>query len=643
MIKYLFTLLCLTSFIISSHSSASLGGYAQIGAIALESEPTLNQDKVKRDPQAKLEEKAQLLLQVPSNSAAKRKLFRLFDVADPRPFNSIMYPYSLREINILVGDGESRDVHLYAQLDRARTFMGKVALARLISEPITDIPLILCRQQALKVLIANRSKADLNASLAFLMETIGKHEKMLLNAWNPAADLDAELAKRVYFSGIFDSWNTKPHCCEVVRKFYYGGTALLAGVTCGIIGVLGWQLYNTVSAWLHYQIPGKIAAPLSALYVGCIGIDIYNIYKLKAEFETQHYIYTSLYKRMQPLAATFYAIDALYVRLQQKDAAPLRAVMQNYNQLKDFCENKNISCCLAVLKKVLMSGSFAQENGTWQERLGDAVTAYALLHKVKDELVPVMVALGSIDAYMSVASAYCQSALQPQRYVFAEFVEQGSPVLAIKGLYNPLLSGSQIKASDIYLGANKPGTLILTGPHGGGKSTYMKAIAYAVQLAQTFGIVPAEKATLTVFDKLYTYANIKEELGQGYSTFMAEKKRLDDIQKELLLSTELKTLTVIDEPLKGTMEAEGALRVERFLKQVAPLKNSILVMATHFERPAQLGKEMPASIVNAHPELVEKSTGEFVRTFTIVPGPNEWWFTDAQKRERYINWLTCVN
>lgn len=57
----------------------------------------------------------------------------------------------------------------------------------------------------------------------------------------------------------------------------------------------------------------------------------------------------------------------------------------------------------------------------------------------------------------------------------------------------------------------------------------MKAISYAIVLAQSFGIAPAVKVKMTIFDKLNTYCNIKEQLGQGHSTFMAEKKRIDDI------------------------------------------------------------------------------------------------------------------
>lgn len=39
----------------------------------------------------------------------------------------------------------------------------------------------------------------------------------------------------------------------------------------------------------------------------------------------------------------------------------------------------------------------------------------------------------------------------------------------------------------------------------------------------------------------------------------------------------------------------------------------------------------------------EHQEGDFTRTFKLVRGANLWWFHDATKRTRFINWLINLN
>lgn len=71
------------------------------------------------------------------------------------------------------------------------------------------------------------------------------------------------------------------------------------------------------------------------------------------------------------------------------------------------------------------------------------------------------------------------------------------------------------------------------------------------------------------------------------------------------------------------MEVEGALRVTNFLKTIAPYDQSILVFATHFTQPASLAQDLSTRFNSAYTELIEIEY-DFIRTFKILPGCNEW-------------------
>jgi len=70
---------------------------------------------------------------------------------------------------------------------------------------------------------------------------------------------------------------------------------------------------------------------------------------------------------------------------------------------------------------------------------------------------------------------------------------------------------------------------VITGPNMSGKSTYMRSVALAVVLAQTGSFVPAQAASLPVFDRLFTRVGASDDIAGGQSTFMREMSELTEI------------------------------------------------------------------------------------------------------------------
>lgn len=109
-------------------------------------------------------------------------------------------------------------------------------------------------------------------------------------------------------------------------------------------------------------------------------------------------------------------------------------------------------------------------------------------------------AINCIDVLRSFASSaissygvMCKPTVLPHSKFDDSFMETMCPLLRMKGLWHPYAlgeNGGLPVPNDIFLGEDGsscfPGTLLLTGPNMGGKSTLLRATCLAVIMAQVF-------------------------------------------------------------------------------------------------------------------------------------------------------------
>jgi DNA mismatch repair ATPase MutS len=100
-----------------------------------------------------------------------------------------------------------------------------------------------------------------------------------------------------------------------------------------------------------------------------------------------------------------------------------------------------------------------------------------------------------------------------------------------------------------------------------------------------------------------------------------------------------KILTVIDEPVKGTVEQTGGKLVMEKARLMTR-DNHLLLLATHFQRPTELAQEKPDRIANAYLETNMTDHKTFERTYRLKSGNHPWWFTNDQMRNTFTDWLT---
>jgi DNA mismatch repair ATPase MutS len=215
-------------------------------------------------------------------------------------------------------------------------------------------------------------------------------------------------------------------------------------------------------------------------------------------------------------------------------------------------------------------------------------------------------------------------------------VDADEPIVAFNNLWVPVLNPHNVVTNDFVLGDAKKTKAVITGPNGGGKSTILKAVGQAVFMAQSWGIVPASSGKLTLFEGMRTCLHPEEDLQRGISTFMAENGRMQEIQDFMQECNEgnKKVLALIDEPYRGTVDAESAVRINAFGEHALSWPHAAVMLATHVH-PDMVMSQFDGYQVRIN----EPSVGMFERTFKVEEGIAHWWFEDAARRSRFIDWL----
>jgi DNA mismatch repair protein MutS len=196
-------------------------------------------------------------------------------------------------------------------------------------------------------------------------------------------------------------------------------------------------------------------------------------------------------------------------------------------------------------------------------------------------------AIGEVDAVCSLAAVAVRN-----RYVRATLSEAAE--LAIEDGRHPVIE--QIAAerfipnhTDIQRERN--GIQVITGPNMGGKSTYLRQVALIVLLNQVGSFVPAAKARLGIFDRIFTRVGASDQLARGESTFMVEMHETANI----LNNATDRSLIILDEVGRGTATFDGlslAWAIIEFLHDT-DARSGITLFATHYHEVTDLAKTKP--------------------------------------------------
>ena len=216
-------------------------------------------------------------------------------------------------------------------------------------------------------------------------------------------------------------------------------------------------------------------------------------------------------------------------------------------------------------------------------------------------------ALAGLDTYSALAEVAAEG-----RYCRPSFSEGA---LTIQGGRHPVVEQFHpFIPNDLNLSPSER-VIILTGPNMSGKSTYLRQAALIALLAQIGSFVPAERAVLPLFERIYTRIGASDDIAGGRSTFMVEMSELATI----LQHATPKSLVLLDEIGRGTSTFDGLALAWAAAEHLEACTSSYVLFATHyFELTALEGKL--GAVRNFHVAAKEEAGG---LTFyhQVLPGP----------------------
>ena len=177
-----------------------------------------------------------------------------------------------------------------------------------------------------------------------------------------------------------------------------------------------------------------------------------------------------------------------------------------------------------------------------------------------------------------------------------EIIEGRHPVVekVIKDTYIP---------NDIIMD-NSTAILLITGPNMAGKSTYMRELGIITIMAQIGCYVPAKKAVLPIFDKIFTRIGASDDLVSGESTFMVEMREAANAIKNATKNS----LILFDELGRGTATFDGMSLAQAILEYINNKIGCKTLFSTHYHELTDLENTLD-KLKNKHVSAEEKDGG----------------------------------
>ncbi len=213
-------------------------------------------------------------------------------------------------------------------------------------------------------------------------------------------------------------------------------------------------------------------------------------------------------------------------------------------------------------------------------------------------------------AFMDMIATFATIAIE-EKYVKPVFSDE----LKIIGGRHPIIEKrvGDFVANGLEMNEKKK-FIILTGPNMSGKSTFIRQIALISLMAQLGSFVPAEEATLKIFDRIFTRIGARDDLSSNKSTFLVEMSEVATI----LHSATQNSLIILDEVGRGTSTFDGlsiAWAVSEYISQTI---KAFTIFATHYNELSELEKIYP-DIYNLTIEVVENED-RVLFLHRVIPG-----------------------
>ena len=229
---------------------------------------------------------------------------------------------------------------------------------------------------------------------------------------------------------------------------------------------------------------------------------------------------------------------------------------------------------------------------------------YNLFIEIRDkckEYIPELQRTAKVISEIDVLSSF---ALVSEKYNYIRpLITTGNEIKVLNSRHpvvERVLKGEEYVPNDIVMD-NNTDILLITGPNMAGKSTYMRQLGIIAIMAQIGCFVPAEEATLPIFDKIFTRIGASDDLVSGESTFMVE---MMEASRAIKYATR-NSLILFDELGRGTATFDGMSLAQAILEYVANKIKCKTLFSTHYHELTDMEKNIP-NLKNKHVSAVEE-------------------------------------
>ena len=510
---------------------------------------------------------------------------------------------------------------LIASINRTQTQMGHTFLKEQLANPLVDIDQLQHRQEIINTILID---ASLHNALQEKLKEFAHYEQSLTQVANADA-IGKNVISNFYFKNSYLRWlNKYPAGLEAGQVLHIANLSapliehavihfLLSEKLRGSLGIDACcpahdHGHKTPCKLNHHHTPAPSAR----------AVFVYNTYNvlhtlihlagfkgLIDHMRQQADVIQNMQESLMQVRNCLESAQAIYEELETHTELNEKLTeFHNLNAL--FTTGKGLSPELQEFLTLINSATFTGEP-SYFSRQGVILRAYALAQKVHIELQEKLSAIAAIDFYRSAAQLMREYSNTSTPFTFAKFSKQDTPLLHVKGFWNPLINIMQPIKEEISLGTNAPHIAIVTGPNKAGKSTSLNALCATIVLAQTLSIVPALECHITPFSYIRTGFNMTSRVREGQSLFSASL----DFAHELINYTESHqdkfVFIALDELFNSTDFHRGSLIARRFAYALDASRNCVALMATHFAALTELEAENPRCYKNFKAELITEN------------------------------------
>jgi len=309
------------------------------------------------------------------------------------------------------------------------------------------------------------------------------------------------------------------------------------------------------------------------------------------------------------------------------------ALTSNNDALSETISHKHISSLqhktdkLGQLIRILSMNTFKGE-ASFFSLTGYVLAAFKIMQEVKNGLVKALEEFGEISAYCSMAQLMKKF---EGRSCFVKIIRDSqTPVIHATDFWFPgLLNNPNMRLEDIVPNSIRMGSsgrrevqnILMTGPNTGGKSTILKGLITAIDLALVFGIALAKEFALTPLKKVQTYIKIADNSAEDVSLFKAELIRTKQLMKTVReLGPREFCITIFDEIFSGTNPKEAIQGSSYIAGTMSQNRNSLSIIATHFGILTDLEQITNGKFKNYKVSVRKLDDGTFFFPYTWEPG-----------------------